>query len=73
MMNGFCDMVDQQKTFSLISSQEHCQRSSPSWISDTPRAEFEPARNLSSGFVELKLCSSDNLYTAAPQLYAIIM
>ena len=31
---------------------EHCQRSSPSRISDMPRAGFEPAQNLSSGFVE---------------------
>ena len=27
MMNCFCGMVDQQKTFSLISSRDHCQRS----------------------------------------------
>ena len=32
--------------------RDHCQRSSPSRISDTPRAAFEPAQNLSSGFVE---------------------
>ena len=51
-MNCFCGMVDGRKTFSLISSQDHCQRSSPSRISDTPRAGFEPAQNLSSGFVE---------------------
>ena len=37
---------------SLISSRDHCQRSSPSRISDTPRAGFEPAQNLSSGFDE---------------------
>ena len=35
MMNCFCDMVDWRKAFSLISSQDHCQRSSPSRISDT--------------------------------------
>ena len=52
MMNCFCDMVDRRKVFSLISSRDHCQRSSPSWISDTPRAGFEPAQNLSSGLVE---------------------
>ena len=34
----------------LISSWEHCQRSSPSPISDTPQAGFEPGRT--------KLCSS---------------
>ena len=26
----FCDMVDQRKAFNLISSWDHCQRSSPS-------------------------------------------
>ena len=52
MMNFFCGMVDQRKAFSLISSRDHCQRSSPSRISDTPRAGFEPAQNLSSGLVE---------------------
>ena len=52
MMNCFCGMVEQRKAFSLISSRHHCQRSSPSRISDTPRAGFEPAQNLSSDFVE---------------------
>ena len=49
--NCFCDMVDQRKAFSLISSRDHCQRSLPSRISDTPRVGFEPAQNLSSGLV----------------------
>ena len=52
LMNCFCGMVDRRKTFSLISSRDHCQRSSPSWISDTSRAGFEPAQSLSSGLVE---------------------
>ena len=52
VMNCFCGMVDQQKEFSLISSRDHCQGSSPSQISDTPPAGFEPAQNLSSGLVE---------------------
>ena len=52
MMNYFCGMVDRWKTFSLISSQDHCQRSSSSGISDTPRQRFETAQNLSSGLVE---------------------
>ena len=52
MMNCYCGMVDRRKAFSLISSRDHCQRSSPSRISDTPRAGFKPAQNLSSGFVE---------------------
>ena len=51
-MNCSCGMVDQQKAFSLVSSRDHCQRSSPSQISDTLRAGFEPAQNLSSGFIE---------------------
>ena len=47
MMNCFCGMADR-----LISSRDHCQRSSPSRISDSPLAGFELAQNLSSGFVE---------------------
>ena len=49
MMNCFCGMVDRRKAFSLISSRDHCQRSSPSRISDTG---FGLAQNLSSGLVE---------------------
>ena len=45
-MNYFCGIVDQWKALSLISSQDHCQRSSPS------QAGFEPAWNLNSGFAE---------------------
>ena len=52
VMNCFCGMVDRRKAFSLISSRDHCQRSSPSRISDAPRAGFKPAQNLSSGLVE---------------------
>ena len=51
MINCFCGMVDRRKAFSLISSWDHCQSSSPSRISDTTRAGFEPAQNLSSGLV----------------------
>ena len=51
-LNCFCGMVDQQKVFGLISSWDYCQRSSPSRISNMPRAGFEPAQNLSSGLVE---------------------
>ena len=50
--DGFCGIVDRRKVFSLVSSRDHCQRSSPSRISDTLRAGSEPAQNLSSGFVE---------------------
>ena len=52
LMNCFCGMVDRRKVFSLISSRDHCKRSSPSRISGTPRAGFEPAQNLSSALVE---------------------
>ena len=52
MLNCFCGMVDRGKAFSLISSRDHCQRFSPSQISDTPRAGSEPAQNLNSGLVE---------------------
>ena len=52
MMNGFCGMVNRRKAFSLISSRDNCQRSSPLRISDTPRAAFESAQNLSLGLAE---------------------
>ena len=68
MMNCFCGMVDRRKTFSLISSRDHCQRSSPSRISDTPSRAWacaEPEFRLSW----MKLCSSDNHYTTAPQVF----
>ena len=67
MMNCFCGMVDQWKAFSLISSRDHCQRSSPSRISDTPSRVWacaEPEFRLSW----MKLCSSDNHYTTAPRI-----
>ena len=48
----FGGMVDQRKAFSLISSRDHYQRSSPLRISDTLRAGFEPAQKLSSGLVK---------------------
>ena len=42
MMNCFCGMVDRRKAPSLISSRDHCQRSSG----------LEPAQNLTSGLAE---------------------
>ena len=51
MMNCFCGMAELQKLFSLISSWEHCQRSSPLQISDTLQAGYEAVLNLSSGLV----------------------
>ena len=50
-MNCFC-FCDQRKVFSLFSSWNYCQRSSPSWISDTSWVGFEPVQNLNSGLVE---------------------
>ena len=52
IINCFQGMVEQWKVLSLISSQNHCLRFSPLQISDMPLAGFEPAQNLSSGFVE---------------------
>ena len=52
MMNCFFGMVDRRKALNFISSQDHCQRSSPSQILDTLREGLEPAQNLSSGFVD---------------------
>ena len=52
IMNFFCSMVHPRKTFSLVSNQNHCQRSSPTQISNTPQTGFEPVQNLSSGFIE---------------------
>ena len=63
-MNCFCGMADQQKAFHLISSQDHCQRSSPSRISNIPQAGFEPVQNLSSGLVEWS-CAA--VITTTPQ------
>ena len=51
MMNCFCGMIDQWKAFSLISSWDHCQGSSPLQISNRLQG-FELVQNLSSGFVE---------------------
>ena len=47
IMNCFCGMVDRQKAFSLIFNLNHCQKSTPSRICDTPRDAFQPAQNLS--------------------------
>ena len=39
-MNCFCGIIDQRNAFTLICSWDHCQRSSSSRISGTPRAGF---------------------------------
>ena len=50
MMNCFYGILDRQKEFQPISSRDYCQRFSPLQFCDWPRAGFEPAQNLSSGF-----------------------
>ena len=67
MTSCFCGMVDRRKVFGLI--PHHCQRSSPSRISNTPGAGFEPAQSLSSGFVE-RSCAVE--ITATPQPHSYI-
>ena len=51
MMNCFSGTVDRRKAFSLIFIWDP-QRSSPSRISNTPRAGLQAAQNLSSDLVE---------------------
>ena len=70
MMNCFCGIVDRRKAFSLISSWDHCQRSSSSQISDTPRAGFEYAEPESRLFW-LKLCNNDNHYTTVSTIQSL--
>ena len=60
----FAKWLTDKRRLRLIFSRYHCQTFSPSQISDTPRAGFEPAQNLSSDFVE---GSSDNCYITAPR------
>ena len=45
-------MVDWGKAFSLISSGNLCQKFSPTQITDSAQAGFEPLQNLSSDFFE---------------------
>ena len=66
-------MIDWRKAFSLISSRDHCQRSSPSQISDKPWAGFKTAQNLSPGFAEWS-CAVVITTTPQPQkvLYVLL-
>ena len=63
-MNFFCGMVDGRKAFTLISSRDHRQGSSPLRIFSMPGAGLEPAQNLSSGFDEWS-CTA--VITTTPQ------
>ena len=49
---AFCGMVERRKAISLISSRDHCQRSSPLRISNTLRTRFEPEQNPISDLAE---------------------
>ena len=68
MMNCFCGMVDRRKAYSLISSWDHCQSSSPSRICSRIWTCAEPEFST----CWMKLCSSDNYYTTASQIYIYI-
>ena len=47
----FAEWLADERRLCLIFSRDHCQKSSPSRISNTPRARFEPVQNLNSVFV----------------------
>ena len=64
MMNCFYGMVDRWKVPSLISSRDHCHRSLPPQIFDTPRTGFELPQNLNSSFAEWR-CAV--MITTAPR------
>ena len=64
-------MVDRGKTFSLISNRNHCQRSSPSRISDTPRAGFEPAQNRVQALLNKVVPTLQNGQTHSNNLSAV--
>lgn len=51
-MNCFAEWLTGERHLRLISRRDHCQRLSPSQISDTSQAGFESAQNLSSNFAE---------------------
>ena len=65
MMKCFCGLVDWPKVFSLISSQDHCQRSFIANLWHSMSRVWtctEPEFRLSW----MKLCSSDNHYNTMP-------
>ena len=51
-VNCFCGMVVDKRHLALFSFGANFQRFSPSAISETPGAKFEPAQNMSSDFFE---------------------
>ena len=52
MMNFLAEWLMEEKCLCLISIQDHSQRFLPLQVSETLRAGFEPAPNLSLDFVE---------------------
>ena len=59
-------MVDRQRALSFTPSQDHCEWFSPSQISVTLTAEFEPKQNLIQPLLNEKLCSSSDHDAIAP-------
>ena len=55
-----------RKAFNFISSWNHWQRFTPSQISNTLRAKFEPCVEPESILCQMKFCSSDNHYITVP-------
>ena len=72
MMICFCGVVDQRKAFSLISSRIHCQRSSTSRFSDTPRAGFEPVQKPISGLIKWSCAVVIIHYTSASKYFPFL-
>ena len=70
MVSWFCGMVDRRKTFRLIFSRDHSQRSSPSRISHTSGAGYECEQNLSPDFVEW---SCTVVITTTPRRFSYVI
>ena len=68
MVNCFRGMFDRRKTFSLTSSRNRCQKSSPSRIFNTLGAGILTCEEPLLKLCWMKMCSSDNHYTTAPQM-----
>ena len=66
MIDCFCGMVDQRKVFSLISSQDHCQRSSPLQTCKHAASRIWTCAEPEFKICWKKLCSIDHNYTMAP-------
>ena len=63
-------MLDRSWVLSLISSLDHCQRSSQSQIFNTPRVGFETLENLSLGFVESNFAA---VITTTPLYFNVLL